>query len=840
MDNLDVKSIRLSELKEGQKGIITKVLGKGSFRKRLIEMGFVQGKEVELVKFAPLKDPIEFKIMGYLVSLRRSEASLIEIVTSDYLVQKEKSNFEVQSEIFETIRQTAKEKTNTINVALVGNPNCGKTTLFNFLTGSYEHVGNYSGVTVDAKIGKTNHRNFNINIIDLPGTYSLTAFTPEELYVRKYILNEMPDIIINVIEAPNIERNLFLTTQLIDMDIKMIVALNMFDEFENQGNKIDLDTFSELLGCPIVTTVASKNNGTKNLLDKIVDTYSEIEPNLRHIHINYGKELENCINEIDSEIRQPFNKWLSDSVSVRFLSIKLLELDNHAIELTSKCMNSKKILEKAAKMRDKLVYNLKEDVETLFANARYGFINGALRETFIEGNFDRFYKSNRIDKILTNKYLGIPIFLVFLYLTFFATFNLGEYPMMAIEWIFEKIQNFISLSMPEGMLKDLLTDGIISGVGNVAVFLPNIIILFFFISLMEDTGYMARVAFIMDKLMHKIGLHGKSFIPLLMGFGCNVPAIMSTRTIENKSERLLTILINPFMSCSARLPVYMVIIAAIFEKYRSLALFGIYLLGVIVASGIALIFRKTIFRKKESPFVMEQPPYRIPTFRATSKHIWHKSRSYLKKMTTVILFASIIVWALGYFPQNKHLEAHYKSQIQKNTVFFDSLISQTPVLDQSLIHQKDSLNRVIEAELISQKSMNSFIGKIGKFFEPIMRPLGFDWKITVSLIAATPAKEIAVSTIAILYQSPDENSLPNNIKNAVYQQGKNKGKKIFSIPVAAAFLVFTLLYFPCIATIATIKQETESWGWTAFAVVYSTTVAYIVAFFVKLILSAII
>lgn len=840
MNGLEIKSIRLSELKEGQKGIITKVLGKGSFRKRLIEMGFVQGKEVELIKFAPLKDPIEFKIMGYLVSLRRSEASLIEILTSDILLEQQNFNFDKKSNIFETIRNQAKEKTNTINVALVGNPNCGKTTLFNFLTGSYEHVGNYSGVTVDAKIGKTKYRKFNINIIDLPGTYSLTALTPEELYVRKYILNEMPDIIINVVEAPNIERNMFLTTQLIDMDIKMIVALNMFDEFENQGNKLDIDTLSELLGCPIVTTIASKNIGTKNLLDKIVDTYSEIEPTLRHIHINYGKEIENCIDEIEIVIRQPFNKWLSDSISVRFLSIKLLELDNHAIEMTSKCLNSKKILEKAAKMRDKLVFNLKQDVETLFANARYGFINGALRETFVEGNFDRFYKSNRIDKILTNKYIGIPIFLFFLYLTFFATFNLGEYPMMAIEWLFEQLQKFVSISMHSGILKDLLSDGIISGVGNVAVFLPNIIILFFFISLMEDTGYMARVAFIMDKIMHKIGLHGKSFIPLLMGFGCNVPAIMSTRTIENKNERLLTILINPFMSCSARLPVYMVIIAAIFEKYRSLALFAIYLIGIVVAIGIALLFRKTIFRKKESPFVMEQPPYRIPTFRATSKHIWHKSRSYLKKMTNVILLASIIVWALGYFPQNKKIENQYISKIQNNNLLYDSLIVNNSNFEASFNKKRDSINFALKSQLMSQKSMNSYIGKIGKFFEPIMRPLGFDWKITVSLIAATPAKEIAVSTLAILYQSPNESSLSQNIKNAVYEQGKNKGKRIFSIPVAAAFLVFTLLYFPCIATIATIKQETDSWGWTAFAIIYSTIVAYLAAFIIKIALNVII
>lgn len=830
-----ISTQRLSELKEGQKAIITKIYGKGAFKRRLLEMGFIPGKEIEVIKFAPLKDPIEYKIMNSLISLRRSEADLIEVVTSIFFNFSDEQYFNYQTVLSE-IKQYAKEKTHTINVALVGNPNSGKTTLFNSLTGSYEHVGNYVGVTVDAKTGKTKYKNYTINFTDLPGTYSLSAYSPEEIFVRKHIIEQAPDIVINVIETPNLERSLFLTTQLIDMDIKMILVLNMFDEFEQNENKINLSYFSELIGIPVVTTVASKKIGIDNLFDKIIETHLNLEPNIRHIHINYGKEIENCITEIQQKIKHPFNKWLNNTISSRFLAIKLLESDKEAISLVNKCYNSKEILDTSYLMQNKLNTYLKEDVEILLNKARYGFINGLLRETVEYSSKDRFYKTNKIDNVLTHKILGIPIFLAFIYLAFFGTFMLGEYPTLALEWFFNKLNEIIKSYLSPGMLTDLITDGIISGVGNVAIFFPNIILLYTFISIMEDTGYMSRAAFIMDKFFHKIGLHGKSFIPLIMGFGCNVPAIMATRTIENKSDRLITILINPFMSCSARLPIYLTIISAIFPKYRALMLFFIYIFGIITAMFVAFFFRKTLFKKKEAPFVMELPPYRIPTFKATLKHVWNKSKSYLKKISTVIVVASIVIWGLSNLPINKKLEEEFKAKKQKiYTEFTQKFKNQK---DAKILTTRDSLINEIEKEHQKEKRYRSALGYIGRFFAPLMQPLGFDWRITIALISATPAKEIAISTMAILMNSDEEN-LANTIKNATYDSGKLKGRKIFTIPVALAFLIFTLLYIPCIATIATIYQETQSKKWTLFAVFYSLVLAYMISFVVKTISSKI-
>lgn len=824
--------MRLSELKEGEKGIITKVMGRGAFRKRLIEMGFVRGKEVSVTKYAPLKDPIEYNIMNYEVSLRKSEANLVEILLFDDIKNEillpSNGSFSINEEDW---KQQAIERGKEINVALVGNPNCGKTTLFNYAAGTDEHVGNYSGVTIDAKIGKLKQNGYKFYITDLPGTYSISAFSPEELFVRKHIINEMPDVVVNVVDASNLERNLYLSSQLIDMDIKVVIALNMYDELEKKKAELDIEMLSTLLGIPIIPTVASKGRGIEELFDKIAQVYDDQATCQRHIHINYGKEIENSIKSIQKKIKIRENQWLSDKISTRFLAIKLLENDEDVFDIVSKCRNINGIKNETSKQTQKLKIHLRDDSETLITDARYGFIAGALHETYKDGTIDRFKTTKAIDVLITHKFWGFPIFFLFLYLMFISTFKLGEYPMQWIDWIVQHTAGLLQKFMPEGMLKDLIVDGIIKGVGSVIVFLPNILILFLFISLMEDTGYMGRVAFIMDKLMHKIGLHGKSFIPLLMGFGCNVPAIMSTRTIENRGDRLLTMLINPFMSCSARLPIYLLIVGTVFFKNAGIVLFGIYSSGILMAILVAILFKKTIFKSKEAPFVMELPPYRMPTIKVIFKHVWHKGRSYLKKMGGIILIASVIIWALGYFPQHKNIEKQYQLKIENIQNEYYINVGFLPD------NEKDTYKKEIDEQIvnlersfIAERQAKSFIGMIGHFFEPIMRPLGFDWKMTVGVISGVSAKEIVVSTLGVLYQSEDEENLSETLKTATYETGKLKGKKIFTPITALSFLAFVLIYFPCLATIAAVKKESGSWKWALFMVGYTTVLAWIVAF----------
>lgn len=824
--------MRLSELKEGEKGIITKVMGRGAFRKRLIEMGFVRGKEVSVTKYAPLKDPIEYNIMDYEVSLRKSEANLVEILLFDDIKNEillpSNGSFSINEEDW---KQQAIERGKEINVALVGNPNCGKTTLFNYAAGTDEHVGNYSGVTIDAKIGKLKQNGYKFYITDLPGTYSISAFSPEELFVRKHIINEMPDVVVNVVDASNLERNLYLSSQLIDMDIKVVIALNMYDELEKKKAELDIEMLSTLLGIPIIPTVASKGRGIEELFDKIAQVYDDQATCQRHIHINYGKEIENSIKSIQKKIKIRENQWLSDKISTRFLAIKLLENDEDVFDIVSKCRNINGIKNETSKQTQKLKIHLRDDSETLITDSRYGFIAGALHETYKDGTIDRFKTTKAIDVLITHKFWGFPIFFLFLYLMFISTFKLGEYPMQWIDWIVQYTAGLLQKFMPEGMLKDLIVDGIIQGVGSVIVFLPNILILFLFISLMEDTGYMGRVAFIMDKLMHKIGLHGKSFIPLLMGFGCNVPAIMSTRTIENRGDRLLTMLINPFMSCSARLPIYLLIVGTVFFKNAGIVLFGIYSSGILMAILVAILFKKTIFKSKEAPFVMELPPYRMPTIKVIFKHVWHKGRSYLKKMGGIILIASIIIWALGYFPRHKNIEKQYQLKIENlQNEYYQNLGFLTENKKDSAIIALDNDIEILQKSFMAEHQAKSFIGMIGHFFEPIMRPLGFDWKMTVGVISGVSAKEIVVSTLGVLYQSEDEENLSETLKTATYETGKLKGKKIFTPITALSFLAFVLIYFPCLATIAAVKKESGSWKWALFMVGYTTVLAWIVAF----------
>jgi len=817
---MEEKQLYLSDLKTGETAIITKVLGRGAFRKRITEMGFVKRKKVAVIKSAPLLDPIEYEIMGYKVSLRRSEAELVEVVAAS---DEQLLDIDFNGTIDEDkLKISALEKGKVINVALVGNPNCGKTTLFNYASGSHERVGNYSGVTVDAKTARLEQQGYTFNIVDLPGTYSITEYSPEELYVRTQILDKMPDIVINVIDASNLERNLFLTTQLIDMNIKVVIALNMYDELRKQGAKFDYEALGKMIGIPVVPTVASKGKGIKKLFAKLIEVYEDRDPVVRHVHINYGTLIERSIREIQDTIWK--NPSLTDRISSRFVAIKLLEQDNPIRERLKSLRNYDDIKKVVKKNIDLLEQEYGESSDTILTDAKYGFISGALRETFHESKKEKRV-IRELDDLLTHRFWGFPFFLLFMWVMFQATFTVGSYPM---EWIDAGVgwfSNVVHSLMPEGPLRDLLVDGIIGGVGGVIIFLPNILILFFFISLMEDSGYMARASFMMDKLMHKIGLHGKSFIPLIMGFGCNVPAIMATRTLDNRKDRILTMIITPFMSCSARLPVYVLLISAVFPKHQGIVLFAIYFTGIVLAIGTALIMKKVAFAKKTVPFVMELPPYRIPTLRNTSLHMWHKAQQYLKKMGTVILVASILIWALGYFPRHVELSKDYDALIA--SVEADSLLNDT---------QRAGQIAMLELNRESELQEKSYIGRMGHAMEPVISPLGYDWKMGVSILTGLAAKEIVVSTMGVLYQADanaDETSetLKQKILEQKHNTGTLKGQAVFTPLASISFMLFILIYFPCVAVIAAIRKE-ANWGWAIFTMVYTTGLAWLVAFLV--------
>jgi ferrous iron transport protein B len=802
--------VRLSEVKNNEIVIITKVLGHGSFRKRITEMGFVKGKEVKVIKNTPFKGPIEFRIMDYNITLRRSEADLIEVMSFLEAQPQVSAVYEGVIDL-ENLKLSASEKGKVIHIVLVGNPNCGKTTLFNFLSGSKEHVGNYSGVTVDAKNAEFEKFGYRFVLADLPGTYSLTAYSPEEIYVREYIWKETPDIVINVIDSTNLERNLYLTTQLIDMDIKVICALNMYDELLRNGDRFNYDKLGKLTGIPMIPTISSKGRGIDDLLQKAIDVYEELDPIVRHIHINYGVELEKSIRRIRRMIRA--NKPVTDKFSSRFLSIKLLEKDRETLSLLSGYSNYQEIKEVSDEECRRIESLYGEDSETTITDAKYGFISGALKETFKAKVNSGVSRSERIDKVLTHPLLGMPVFLILIGIAFYSTFRLGEYPMNWIHSLVHQLNVFLTEALPAGMFRDLVTNGIIDGTGSVLVFLPNILILFFFISFMEDSGYMSRAAFIMDKIMHFFGLHGRSFIPMVMGFGCNVPAIMATRTLRNPGDRLLTMLIIPFMSCSARLPVYVLFISAFFPAYPALVLAGIYFTGLLVALLMAQIFSKTIFRHKETPFVLELPPYRIPSLRNTFVHMWDKAAQYLKKIGGVILTGVIIIWVLGYFPRDSEKTEELDRRIE---------VACKPINDRQL--------QLFAAEREALRLEDSYLGKLGKIIEPVMRPLGFDWKMSVSLLAGLPAKEIVVSTMGVMYRVPpgagETAGLSRELQIEEYPSGARKGQRIITVPVALAFLIFVLIYFPCVGVIATIRSESGSIFWPLFTVFYTTALAW--------------
>lgn len=819
MTNTSINT-RLADLKTGEEAIITKILGHGAFRKRIMEMGFVKRKKVKVIKNAPLQDPVEYEIMGYNVSLRRSEAHLVEVVSVKDAPAVLTENFSgiIDEEI---LKISAIEKGNIINVALVGNPNCGKTTLFNYASGSHERVGNYGGVTVDAKEAVMKKDGYTFKIVDLPGTYSITEYSPEELYVRQHITDNMPDIVVNVIDASNLERNLFLTTQLIDMNIKVVIALNMYDELEKSGVTFDYNSLGKMIGIPVVPTIASKGKGINELFAKLIEVYEDKDPIVRHIHINYGKEIETAVKNIQDEIWK--NPEITDKLSSRYVAIKLLEGDKTTLKQLKKTVNYTEIKEIAKTEIEHLEKVYGEKSETVITDAKYGFIDGALKETYITKKIDKRSQKRELDDILTHKYFGFPIFLFFMWAMFQATFTLGSYPMEWIDAGVSALSKWAQNVISEGALRDLLVDGIIGGVGGVIIFLPNILILFFFISLMEDTGYMARASFIMDKLMHKIGLHGKSFIPLVMGFGCNVPAVMATRTLDNRKDRILTMIITPFMSCSARLPVYVLLISAFFPKYQGLVLFSIYLIGIALAVITALIMKKLVFKKEEVPFVMELPPYRKPTLRNTTLHMWHKGVQYLKKMGNVILVASVIIWALDYFPRDIAYSKNYDTMMAN--------VQQKGTLSQETKNEEIA---TIELAKESERQEKSYIGQLGHTIQPLIDPMGYDWKMGVSIITGLAAKEIVVSTMGVLYQADrdaDESSLSlkEKLQEQVHNQGRLKGQKVFTPLVAFSFMLFVLIYFPCVAVIAAIKKE-ANWGWAVFTMIYTTVIAWLVAF----------
>ncbi len=840
------KTMKLSELKTGERGVIVKVLGHGGFRKRIVEMGFIKGKTVEVLLNAPLQDPVKYKVMGYEVSLRHNEAAMIEIISEEEAKQTGKdtgidrqrpemvdSNDADEAALTDKqLREAAMKRRRTINVAIVGNPNCGKTSLFNVASGAHERVGNYSGVTVDAKEGHAKFEGYEFNIVDLPGTYSLSAYSPEELYVRKQIIEKTPDVVINVVDASNIERNLYLTTQLVDMHLRMVCALNMFDEFEERGDRLDYAKLGQLFGVPMVPTVFRTGKGVDLLFHIIINMYEgvdyldkdgNINPEVaedlqnwhkdyandmtqeheedfaqgpkpknsvyRHIHVNHGQALEQSIEAIKKEIQK--DEQIRYKYSTRYLAIKLLEKDSETEAMIRRLPNAKEIIGTRDAEARRIKDDTQEDSETAIMDAKYGFIHGALQEAgYAEGHkTDTYQATHLIDSVITNRYAGFPIFFILLYVMFQVTFSVGQYPMDWIDSGVAALAGWISTAMPAGPLKDLLVDGVIGGVGAVIVFLPQILILYAFISFMEDTGYMARAAFIMDKLMHKMGLHGKSFIPLIMGFGCNVPAIMATRTIESRRSRLITMLVLPLMSCSARLPIYIMITGTFFTvRYQSLIMIALYVLGIVMAVVVSRIFSRWLVRGDDTPFVMELPPYRFPTTKAIVRHTWEKGKQYLKKMGGIILVASIIVWALGYFPHN------------------DKLMQQ-------------------------EQQEQSFIGMIGKAVEPVFRPQGFDWKLDVGLIAGVGAKEIVASTMGVLYSGDDSVADDSNGDNSEKYARLYKKMAADGITplIALSYLVFVLLYFPCIATIAAIKNESGSWRWALFAAGYTTVLAWVVS-----------
>ncbi|MBQ3042838.1 MAG: ferrous iron transport protein B [Alistipes sp.] len=777
--------MRLSELKTGETATVVRVLGYGGFRRRIMEMGFVRGQDVTVILDAPLKDPIEYHIMGYDISLRRKEAEMIEVITREEAKRIMELDTGIISGDEEIITSAIDHTRRHITIGLVGNPNSGKTSLFNTLCGRSEHVGNYSGVTVDAKRGTLHYKDYTIEVTDLPGTYAISAYSPEEQFVRRHLIEHTPDIILNTVVASNLERNLYLTTELIDISPKMVIALNMYDELERSGAQFDHDALGKMIGVPIVPIVANAGRGIDTLLDTLIAVYEERDSRVRHIHISYGSVIEENLDKLHNDMRQ-HRYELPAHFPPRYYALKLIEGDADIEKILHTTPRYDKWHAMALDARNEIEQALGEDIETALANHKYGFISGALKETYTSAERKRDTIGDKIDAVVTHRFWGFPIFFALMWFMFYCTFSLGAYPQewieMGVDWLYNTVQG----AMSEGALRDMLTDGVISGVGSVLVFLPNIMILYLFISFLEDSGYLARAAFIMDKVMHRMGVHGKSFIPMVMGFGCNVPAVMACRTIECHTSRLITILMIPFMSCSARLPIYMMIVGIFFPDNAGTVLFALYMFGMLMAVITARLMRRFMFREQEAPFVMELSPYRVPTMRTTVKHMWSKCAQYIKKMGGLILIASIVVWMLSYYPRPEHRN--------------DEPDAPTYEL--------------------------SYMGYIGKFCEPVFAPMGLGWEPSVAILSGLPAKEIVVSTMNVLYAQPDD--IPAESDDELSPGASERIANSMTTASAVAFLIFSLLYLPCIATIIAIGSELN-WRWALGSALYNTAVAWLLA-----------
>ena len=782
--------MRLSELKTGESATVVKVLGYGGFRRRIMEMGFVRGQEVSVILDAPLKDPIEYNIMGYDISLRRKEAEMIEVMTREEAEKISKESYDSEPSISlvdssDIVERALHRSDKHINIALVGNPNSGKTSLFNTLCGRREHVGNYSGVTVDAKRGTLSYKGYTFEVTDLPGTYALSAYSPEELYVRQTLIDHTPDIVVNTVVASNLERNLYLTTELIDISPKMVMALSMYDELKQSGAKFDHDALGKMIGVPIVPIVAPSGEGIERLLDTLIAVHENRDSDVRHIHISYGAVIEEALEPLHKDMRRHREELIAH-FPPRYYALKFVEGDKEIVDLLNGSQHYDRWMRMAERARTEIKEALNEDVETALANQKYGFVSGALKETYeaVERKRDTF--GDKLDELVTHRIWGFPIFIGIMWLMFYATFKLGVYPQEWIEsgvnWLYATVRSF----MGEGALRDMLTDGVISGVGSVLVFLPNIMILYLFISFLEDSGYLARAAFIMDKVMHHMGVHGKSFIPLVMGFGCNVPAVMACRTIECHTSRLITIMVVPFMSCSARLPIFLMIAATFFPTHAGTVLLLLYLLGIVTAVICARLMRRFMFREQEAPFVMELSPYRLPTAKTTLRHMWSKCVQYLRKMGGLILIASIVVWLLSYYPRSE---------------------------------QQDNAGHTYNYEM-------SYMGRIGEFCAPIFEPMDLGWRASVAIISGIPAKEIVVSTMNVLYAEPGDSESEDD--ESLTPEATRRIAGSLSIASAVAFLIFSLLYLPCLATIMAIGSELN-WRWAVGSALLNTTIAWLFA-----------
>jgi len=721
-----------------------------------------------------------------------------------------------------------------LTIALAGNPNCGKTTIFNNLTGARQKVGNWPGVTVEKKEGKLKYREYDLNIVDLPGTYSLTPFSIEEITARDFILNENPDIVVNIIDAASLERSLFLAIQIMELGRPALFVLNMADVAKAKGTKIDEKKLSQLLGLPVVFTIGNKNRGIDTLVKTAIEEIKQFEAGKKSRDIRYSKEIEKCISKVETTI---IESKININEALRWNAIKILEDDKivknrfqnlaspHLNQDSSQISNNaiNKIFQTAKECRQRVYDLFEDDFDIVLTDDRYGVIAGIIKESVTELAIKRVDISRNIDLVLTNRFLGIPVFLFFIWAMFQLSFTLGAYPMDWIEMSVSALSSILDQSLPASIFKDLLLDGIIAGIGSIIIFLPNILILFFCIALFEDTGYMARAAFLMDRVMHTSGLHGKSFIPMLMGFGCSVPAIMATRTLESRKDRILTILMIPFMSCSAKLPVYIVLAGSFFAQQAGTIIFCLYFSGIVIAILSGRILRALLFKGEEAPFIMELPPYRMPMLKSLLIHMWDRSKMFLKKMGGVIFVGSIIIWALSSFPGVVSYDVDYSKKNHDIQYDFSQKISQSDKdKTEELTHQLDLEIKNIENQKELERVSKSYIGQIGRALEPFFEPIGIGWQASVAIVTGFVAKEVVISTMGVLY------GVGNDEGQVLEKALKKSGMTALS---ALSIMVFVLLYVPCFATVTTIYRETSA-KWAGFNLIYTTMVAWSISFLV--------